>query len=90
MDPICMPFDEPTSALDPEMISEVLDVMVEPANDGMTMTVGLPRDGIRAQGRRPARVHGPEARLGGCRHRPLFGTSLSERAQRFLSKMLRH
>jgi glutamate/aspartate transport system ATP-binding protein len=39
MDPICMLFDEPTSALDPEMINEVLDVMVELANEGMTMMV---------------------------------------------------
>ena len=37
MDPIAMLFDEPTSALDPEMINEVLDVMVELAQDGMTM-----------------------------------------------------
>ncbi|WP_141355147.1 amino acid ABC transporter ATP-binding protein, partial [Zoogloea ramigera] len=37
MDPICMLFDEPTSALDPEMINEVLDVMVELAQEGMTM-----------------------------------------------------
>ena len=39
MDPICMLFDEPTSALDPEMISEVLDVMVALAKEGMTMMV---------------------------------------------------
>ena len=39
MDPIAMLFDEPTSALDPEMINEVLDVMVELAQDGMTMAV---------------------------------------------------
>src|SRR5437868_1340645 len=39
MDPIAMLFDEPTSALDPEMINEVLDVMVELARDGMTMMV---------------------------------------------------
>ena len=37
MDPIVMLFDEPTSALDPEMIKEVLDVMIELANEGMTM-----------------------------------------------------
>ena len=37
MEPRIMLFDEPTSALDPEMISEVLDVMVELAKDGMTM-----------------------------------------------------
>ncbi len=39
MDPICMLFDEPTSALDPEMINEVLDVMVSLAKEGMTMIV---------------------------------------------------
>ena len=39
LDPIAMLFDEPTSALDPEMINEVLDVMVELAKDGMTMMV---------------------------------------------------
>src|ERR1043165_8855094 len=39
MDPIAMLFDEPTSALDPEMISEVLDVIVDLAKDGMTMIV---------------------------------------------------
>ena len=39
MDPIVMLFDEPTSALDPEMVSEVLDVMVQLASDGMTMMV---------------------------------------------------
>ena len=37
MNPEIMLFDEPTSALDPEMISEVLDVMVDLANEGMTM-----------------------------------------------------
>ena len=42
MDPICMLFDEPTSALDPEMINEVLDVMVELAKEGMTMMVVTP------------------------------------------------
>ena len=39
MDPVAMLFDEPTSALDPEMINEVLDVMVELAKEGMTMMV---------------------------------------------------
>ena len=37
MDPILMLFDEPTSALDPEMVGEVLDVMIKLANEGMTM-----------------------------------------------------
>lgn len=39
MDPVAMLFDEPTSALDPEMVNEVLDVMVALAKDGMTMMV---------------------------------------------------
>jgi glutamate/aspartate transport system ATP-binding protein len=39
MDPVAMLFDEPTSALDPEMVSEVLDVMVQLASEGMTMMV---------------------------------------------------
>ncbi|MBX6319440.1 amino acid ABC transporter ATP-binding protein [Pigmentiphaga sp.] len=39
MDPIAMLFDEPTSALDPEMVNEVLDVMVDLAKEGMTMMV---------------------------------------------------
>jgi polar amino acid transport system ATP-binding protein len=39
MDPIVMLFDEPTSALDPEMVGEVLDVMVLLAKEGMTMMV---------------------------------------------------
>jgi len=39
MDPIVMLFDEPTSALDPEMVGEVLDVMVSLAKEGMTMMV---------------------------------------------------
>ena len=39
MDPVAMLFDEPTSALDPEMINEVLDVMVELAHEGLTMMV---------------------------------------------------
>ena len=54
----CMLFDEPTSALDPEMVSEVLDVMVELAEEGMTMMCRDARDGLRPQGRRPRHLHG--------------------------------
>ena len=46
MDPIVMLFDEPTSALDPEMVSEVLDVMVDLAHEGMTMMVVTHEMGI--------------------------------------------
>ena len=58
MNPKIMLFDEPTSALDPEMVKEVLDTMVQLAEDGMTMLVRHPRDGLRAPGRQPHRVHG--------------------------------
>ena len=58
MNPKIMLFDEPTSALDPEMVKEVLDTMVQLAEDGMTMLVRHPRDGLRAPGRQPRRVHG--------------------------------
>ena len=53
MEPKIMLFDEPTSALDPEMITEVLDVMRELAESGMTMLVRDPRDGLRQGRRRP-------------------------------------
>lgn len=46
-----MLFDEPTSALDPEMINEVLDVMVELANEGMTMMVVTMRWALPARWR---------------------------------------
>ena len=59
MKPKIMLFDEPTSALDPEMIKEVLDVMIELADEGMTMIVRDPRDGLRAHRRRPRDLHGP-------------------------------
>ena len=69
MDPICMLFDEPTSALDPEMINEVLDVMVELAQEGMTMMVvthemGFARkvaDRVRRRRRDPGGL--PEGRV---------------------------
>ena len=53
-----MLFDEPTSALDPEMIKEVLDTMKDLADEGMTMIVRHPRDGLCPRGRRPRGVHG--------------------------------
>ena len=59
MRPKIMLFDEPTSALDPEMIKEVLDVMIELADVRHDHGLRDARDGIRAPGRRPCRVHGP-------------------------------
>ncbi len=58
LDPAVMLFDEPTSALDPELVGEVLGVMRELAESGMTMVVVDTRAQLRARGRRPERVHG--------------------------------
>ena len=57
--PKIMLFDEPTSALDPEMIKEVLDVMIELAQPGHHDALRDARDGLRPLGRRPRDLHGP-------------------------------
>ena len=59
MDPIAMLFDEPTSALDPEMINEVLDVMVALAKDGMTMMVVTHEMGFARSVAESRHLHGP-------------------------------
>jgi len=90
MDPIAMLFDEPTSALDPEMINEVLDVMVELAADGMTMMVVTHEMGFA---RRVADrvIFMDEGRIEeDCSKEGFFGTQRGERAQIFLSKILEH
>ena len=61
MKPKIMLFDEPTSALDPEMVKEVLDTMVQLAEEGMTMLVRDPRNGLRAPGGEPGDLHGLRA-----------------------------
>ncbi len=90
MDPIAMMFDEPTSALDPEMINEVLDVMVELAREGMTMIVVTHEMGFA---RRVAHrvVFMDEGRI--VEEAPteaFFTTARHERTQLFLSKILEH
>ncbi|MCG6891759.1 MAG: amino acid ABC transporter ATP-binding protein [Gammaproteobacteria bacterium] len=90
MDPIAMLFDEPTSALDPEMINEVLDVMVELAKDGMTMMVVTHEMGFA---RRVANrvIFMDEGRIEeDCTREEFFNTTRGERAQIFLSKILEH
>jgi len=90
MDPIAMLFDEPTSALDPEMINEVLDVMTELANDGMTMMVVTHEMGFA---RRVADrvIFMDEGRIEeDCTKQDFFETERGERAQEFLSKILTH
>ena len=90
MDPICMLFDEPTSALDPEMISEVLDVMVGLAQDGMTMVVVTHEMGFaRTVANRVIFMdHGRIVE--DAPKEEFFGQPRSERAQAFLAKVLRH
>jgi glutamate/aspartate transport system ATP-binding protein len=90
MDPIAMLFDEPTSALDPEMINEVLDVMVELARDGMTMMVVTHEMGFA---RRVAHrvIFMDEGRIvEDAPKEEFFGTPRLECAQLFLSKILHH
>jgi len=90
MDPIAMLFDEPTSALDPEMINEVLDVMVELASDGMTMMVVTHEMGFA---RRVANrvIFMDEGRIEeDCSKEEFFGGQRGDRAQTFLSKILHH
>lgn len=58
MNPEVMLFDEPTSALDPEMVGEVLDLMKELAEDGMTDGRGNSRNGICPRSRNKGFVHG--------------------------------
>ena len=75
MEPKIMLFDEPTSALDPEMISEVLDVMVELRPRGHDDGRRHPRDGLRPQGRRPRRLHGRGPRSSRSARRPSSSTT---------------
>jgi glutamate transport system ATP-binding protein len=90
MDPKVMLFDEPTSALDPEMINEVLDVMISLARDGMTMVVVTHEMGFARRaadrvvfmdGGRIVEDADPET---------FFTNPQSDRAKDFLSKILNH
>jgi len=90
MDPIAMLFDEPTSALDPEMINEVLDVMVELAREGMTMMVVTHEMGFaRKVAHRVVFMDRGEIVEDALKD-DFFGKPRSERAQLFLSKILHH
>lgn len=90
MDPIAMLFDEPTSALDPEMINEVLDVMVELAREGMTMMVVTHEMGF-ARKVADRVIFMDEGRIVEDRGSvDFFSHPDSDRAQDFLSKILTH
>jgi glutamate/aspartate transport system ATP-binding protein len=90
MDPIAMLFDEPTSALDPEMINEVLDVMVALAQEGMTMMVVTHEMGFARKVAHRV-VFMDEGRIEeDAAKEDFFGAPRGERAQLFLSKILTH
>ena len=90
MDPIAMLFDEPTSALDPEMITEVLDVMVKLAEEGMTMAVVTHEMGFARKVADRVVFMDQGAIVEDADKEVFFGTPRSERAQLFLSKILQH
>jgi glutamate/aspartate transport system ATP-binding protein len=90
MDPIAMLFDEPTSALDPEMINEVLDVMVELAREGMTMMVVTHEMGFARKVAHRVIFMDSGRIVEDAKKDEFFGTPRSERAQQFLSKILHH
>jgi glutamate/aspartate transport system ATP-binding protein len=90
MDPICMLFDEPTSALDPEMINEVLDVMVALAKEGMTMMCVTHEMGFARKVAHRVVFMDQGQILEDAKTDEFFGRPRSERAQQFLSKILSH
>ena len=90
MDPICMLFDEPTSALDPEMVNEVLDVMVELATEGMTMMCVTHEMGFARKVADRVIFMDQGRIVEDAAKSDFFGTPRSERAQLFLSKILQH
>jgi general L-amino acid transport system ATP-binding protein len=90
MKPKLMLFDEPTSALDPEMIKEVLDVMVELAREGMTMIVVTHEMGFaRTVADRVVFMDGGRI-VEAAPPAEFFGAPKSERAKLFLSQILGH
>ena len=90
MEPKIMLFDEPTSALDPEMISEVLDVIVDLAEDGMTMIVVTHEMGFarRAADRMIFMDHGEVIETGTPTE--FFEAPKTDRCKQFLSQILQH
>ena len=90
MDPIAMLFDEPTSALDPEMINEVLDVMVQLAKEGMTMMVVTHEMGFAKKVANRVIFMDKGLIVEDDTKDAFFGSPRSERAQQFLAKILHH
>ncbi|MDB5804843.1 MAG: gltL [Betaproteobacteria bacterium] len=92
MDPIVMLFDEPTSALDPEMVGEVLDVMVKLAQEGMTMMVVTHEMGFARKVAHRVVFMDAGKIIEDCVKEDFFGKpeERSERARHFLDKILAH
>jgi glutamate/aspartate transport system ATP-binding protein len=92
MDPVVMLFDEPTSALDPEMVGEVLDVMVSLAQEGMTMMVVTHEMGFAKKVSHRVIFMDAGRIVEDCSKDDFFGhpEARSERARDFLSKILQH
>lgn len=88
MDPIAMLFDEPTSALDPEMINEVLDVMVGLAQEGMTMMVVTHEMGFAKRVANRIVFMDQGKIIEDCTKDEFFGTPRSDRARDFLAKII--
>src|SRR3954471_11693099 len=88
MDPIAMLFDEPTSALDPEMINEVLDVMVELAREGMTMMVVTHEMGFAKKVAHRVIFMDKGLIVEDDRKDDFFDNPKSDRAKDFLAKIL--
>ncbi|MFT3820024.1 MAG: amino acid ABC transporter ATP-binding protein [Rubrivivax sp.] len=92
MDPIVMLFDEPTSALDPEMVGEVLDVMVQLAHEGMTMMCVTHEMGFAKKVSHRVIFMDAGKIVEDCKKEEFFGSpeARSPRAKDFLSKILQH
>jgi glutamate/aspartate transport system ATP-binding protein len=92
MDPIAMLFDEPTSALDPEMVNEVLDVMVDLAKEGMTMMVVTHEMGFAKKVADRVIFMDAGKIVEDCSKDEFFDhpEQRSDRAKQFLSKILSH
>ena len=92
MDPIVMLFDEPTSALDPEMVGEVLDVMVQLAQEGMTMMCVTHEMGFARKVSHRVIFMDQGKIIEDCKKEEFFGNpdARSPRAKDFLSKILQH
>ena len=92
MDPIVMLFDEPTSALDPEMVGEVLDVMVLLAKEGMTMMVVTHDMGFAKRVSHRVIFMDAGKIVEDCPSKDFFGDpdARTPRAKDFLSKILQH